>query len=635
MSFLAPLFLALLALALPILVLYMLKLRRREVEVSSTLLWQMLLRDREANAPWQRLRRNLLLFLQLLLLAALVLALARPFWPVPTIATGTLVVLLDGSASMNAVDAPGSGSRFETARAAVRQLIDGLGPDGSMSLILVGQQPAVLVPTTSSKEALREGLAQAQPAESPADWEAAVALAAGAVRAGQADDSIIVIISDGGLPENLPPLPTEVRYVPIGTSADNLAIEALALRPAAGGPQLFASVANYGPAERTVIISFYVDGQLFSAQQVPVPPGGTAPVVLQALPAQAAVYEARLSLPAGVDAAALDALPLDDRAFAVYQPPSAGRVLLVTSGNIFLEQVFAALSGSLGLSPFRLQPGQPLPAEPFDLYVFDGVITGTLPAGADLLLVDPPANDYFEVGGTYSNTTPVRVVADPLTQFVDWSAVNLLQARDVALPTWARPLVQTDEGPLVFAGETGGRRIAVLAFDLHDSDLPLQVTFPVLMANLLGYLAPAQPIAAGDGLRPGETLVIKPRGGDTVVAITDPAGQEFAATATEAGVLFAQTHRLGLYTARSNQGVLGRFAVNLFNPAESDIAPAPTITIGRSPIAPAPREAQGEWEIWPWLALAAFALLLVEWWVYHRGNVLPSLPLGRKAIGGQ
>ena len=87
MSLLTPTALALLALSIPILLLWMLKLRRRNVTVSSTMLWSKLLRDREANAPWQKLRRNLLLLLQLAILAALVLALARPFIPVPAVAS--------------------------------------------------------------------------------------------------------------------------------------------------------------------------------------------------------------------------------------------------------------------------------------------------------------------------------------------------------------------------------------------------------------------------------------------------------------------------------------------------------------------------------------------------------------------
>jgi Ca-activated chloride channel family protein len=138
-------------LAVPILLLYMLKLRRRQVQVSSTLLWQMLLRDRQANTPWQRLKRNLLLFLQLLILAALVFALARPALKVPSVAGGSLVVLLDGSASMNAYNLPSSGSsgqsgtlqsslqrqgnqtRFETARADVRNLIYSLPEDSRMT----------------------------------------------------------------------------------------------------------------------------------------------------------------------------------------------------------------------------------------------------------------------------------------------------------------------------------------------------------------------------------------------------------------------------------------------------------------------------------------------------------------------
>ncbi len=625
MAFLAPLSLLLGLLAVPIVILYMLKLRRREFSVSSTLLWQMVLRDREANSPWQRLRRNLLLLIQLLLLAALVLALARPFWRVPTVANGTLVVLLDGSASMQATDAAGAPTRFDAARAAIRQLIDGLGTNGSMSIILVGQQPQVLTTATANKSDLYDALNRAQPSQGEGDWAAATALASGAVRAGDAAHSVIVVVSDGGLPANLAPLPAEVRYIPVGTSSDNLAIGALAVRASAAGPQLFASVSNYGPAARPVIVSVSINGKLFSAQQLTVPPGGSSDMVLSDLPPGPAVYEARLTLPASAAAGSggrVDALSLDDQAWAVYQPPSAGRVLVISPGNIFLEQVFAALAVQMGFQPFRLRSGQPLPPDPFNLYVIDGPITGTLPAG-DLLLVNPSSNPLFAVGGVFTNTAGARAVqTEPLAQFVDWSGVHLLQAHQVDLPAWAHVVVQSPGGPLVFAGQVDGRRVAVFTFDLHDSDLPLQVTFPVLMSNLLNYLAPPQSFSAPDGGQPGQPVTIKTSGGEPNLSIQDPSG---ARRPVPSDGSFSDTGLLGVYTLYSNQTVLGHFAVNLFDPSESNIQPQPSIRIGRSDVTASGAQEQGQLEIWPWLAAAAFVVLLLEWWVYHRGMTVPKL----------
>ncbi|HWQ84092.1 MAG TPA: BatA and WFA domain-containing protein, partial [Anaerolineales bacterium] len=201
MNFLAPGWLWLGLLAIPILILYMLRLRRREVPVSSILLWKLLLREQQANAPWQKLERNLLLFLQLLALAALVLALARPALPTPSLVSGSVVVILDGSASMLAADAENGSPRFEAARVAALALVGDLPARARLSIVLAGDPPQIIAAAEDDPARLREALqnAQAQPVE--ADWQATLALAAGAASAPglSREAAEFILLSDGGL----------------------------------------------------------------------------------------------------------------------------------------------------------------------------------------------------------------------------------------------------------------------------------------------------------------------------------------------------------------------------------------------------------------------------------------------------
>src|SRR5450432_3071918 len=222
MSFLTPAALALGALAVPIVLLYMLRLRRRDIPVSSTMLWQQLLRDREANAPWQRLRRNLLLILQLLILAALVIALARPFVEVPTITTGRIALLMDASASMNATDV--QPNRFEAAKQLAYGIVDSLSDQDSLAVIRVADGPEIVANYTNNHTELHDAISSMQPSKTSADWDAALTLAA-AGGAG-ADKFTTLIIGDGGLPANLSAAYGNVRFIPVGTSDANMAITA-------------------------------------------------------------------------------------------------------------------------------------------------------------------------------------------------------------------------------------------------------------------------------------------------------------------------------------------------------------------------------------------------------------------------
>jgi hypothetical protein len=613
MSFITPLFLLLGLLAGPIILLYMLRLRRREVLVSSTLLWQKLLRDREANAPWQKLRRNLLLILQLLILAALVLALARPFFPVPAITSGSVVVLLDGSASMQASDV--EPSRFAVAKAEVEQIISDLSGNSQMTLIQVGQTPTVLAAATNDQTVLRQALENVQAEAATANWAAAFALATGAAQG--FSDARILIISDGGLPDDLPPLPVESIYVPIGSSGENLALTALATRDTERGPQLFASISNEGVIDREALLSVILDGTLFDSRRVSIPARSTANTTWQ-LPEETAVIQADLS------DLQTDYLAADNTAWAVHEGGINNRALLVTDGNLFLEQIYSVLPG---VEAFKAAPDSDLLSEPFDLYVFDSTpLPEPVPDG-DMLIINPQPGgtaDLFTVNGVFSDTVAVRLSDSPLLQFVDWREVHIRRGQQVDAPGMTT-LVQGEGGPLLLTGEHNGRRLAVLTFDLRDSDLPLQIAYPILMANITGWLNPGRAFDAPTGLKPGDPVTIAPGASATAVLVTKPDGTTWVQEVEEGDIFFTESGQLGLYQValRDSSGsrAAGSFAVTLFSPEESAIRPADTLQIGQTTVVSSGEEGDiGQRELWPWLAALAFIILMLEWWVHHRGT---------------
>jgi len=120
-----------------------------------------------------------------------------------------------------------------------------------MTVIQVSAVPEVLAAASRDKLVLRRAIESAQPSDVSADWFAAMTLAAaGAVGV---DELKVVIVTDGGLPADLPSVPGDVRFVSVGEESSNLAISALATSALPGRPsQLFARISNYGDTETDV-----------------------------------------------------------------------------------------------------------------------------------------------------------------------------------------------------------------------------------------------------------------------------------------------------------------------------------------------------------------------------------------------
>jgi hypothetical protein len=223
-------------------------------------------------------------------------------------------------------------------------------------------------------------------------------------------------------------------------------------------------------------------------------------------------------------------------------------------------------------------------------------------------------------------------VNDPLMRFVDLSGTHIAEAKRFVLPQWARVIARSQAGdPLIVAGDTGGRRVVAVGFDLHQSDLPLQVAFPIMLTNMVQWLQPSTSVDAPPTLGAGDPISIRPNPQADSIKVTPPGGGSATTLQPSSQVSYAGTDQLGVYTVEQSAkgAALGepeRFAVNLFSRDESDITPHTDVALQGAQTAPQPGKEERPAEIWPWVLLAGILLLAVEWWFYNRPG---GIRLGR------
>src|SRR4051794_8584170 len=229
MTFLAPAAFAFAA-AIPVVIVFYLLKRKRVVKlVSSTLLWQKFLAETQASAPFQRLRHNWLLILQLLMLALVIFALARPYLVGQSKSSRLRVIILDASASMQSTDE--SPSRFEKARAEALKWVDGLYDNDQMVVLQVAGTTEVKQSATGNKAALRRALQSCAATDGPTHLTEALKLAETLTR--DRKEAEVHLFSDGAVSDlsEFENKGLNLVYHPVGQRANNLGIIALDVRP--------------------------------------------------------------------------------------------------------------------------------------------------------------------------------------------------------------------------------------------------------------------------------------------------------------------------------------------------------------------------------------------------------------------
>ena len=607
MTFLAPAAAAL-AITLPAIVaLYFLRIRRPARVVPALHLWPDQIRDRQANVPWQRLRFSWLLVLQLLVAAFLVAAAVQPALPASASLAAHSIVLLDASASMQARDV--SPSRLDAAKREVGGLIDQLGPVDRMTLIAVTASPRIVASTTGDRDAMHHALNGVAATNGPADVSAALELAAGLVRPGE---SARAYLFSDGIVEPLRAsfaggLPFPIEYDRVGVSGENVALTSLVVRTGGQSRAAYLRVHNFGQQSRSFSVEWRSDAGLIDVRPMTLAGGQVQDLVLP-------VPDSATTVTARIDSG--DNFGLDDSVTAIARTPRAFHVLLVTPGNVFLEQTLRLRSD---FQVDVLAPADYRGSSAFAMTVFDRFSPPAMPDGP-FFMVDPPVGSPL-AGGAAIGVGRVRAsdAGDPLLTNVSLQDVHIARSQDLTRSTFGRALITSLQTPLVLVRDEPYRQ-ALFGFDIHESDFPLRIGFPVLVQNLSEWMLP--PSVPSRSFHPDEPVTIVPESGVTSVTVTRPDGSK-RVVAPGAIATFADTDQLGVYTV--DQAVAGQtdrswFSVNLFSEATSQLTPVAHLTLPPAQASPGAEDShRGFLQVWPWIALLGLVLVVAEWLAFHRG----------------
>lgn len=513
-------------LAIPLIILmYLLKQKYKETKVPSLYLWKKAVPQSKAQEPWQKLRKNILMFLQIAVAALLAFALGGPYIMGKSQVVD-YVLALDCSLSMQATDV--ADSRFETAKKDMIRLVEEAPPQTSFSVVLLQEEPTLLFSDAHEKQAVLQYIQKIKVTDGGVAWDKAKTIleAESEVLGGE-----IVIFSDnyGSLGD------LSVQEQVYNKGGNNSGLSILSYTEQEDGLSVLTRLENWGVGGEEKTVTLYADDTVFDTKSITLERGGAADITFRGVPKETKTIMVRL-FPE-------DDLQGDNKRYEGISSVNSEKVLLVTENNLFLEKALSLIDR---FELYKTTQEKAKDLSGYGLYIYDGYLPEVLPDDGFVMIFNPPKNAYV----TLSDEKDIQVTARTLenTGLSDISSISfdVLRAKPIQA-SWGKPLIRAGGDTLSIYGEYQGKKIAIFGFDLHDSDLPLNGGFPILLYRLAQWYFPEGEeglnqqqagTAISFSLRPEteKAWVITPEGNEVVVAPPFPS------------LPFIQTQQTGFYS---------------------------------------------------------------------------------------
>ncbi|MGL4790889.1 MAG: BatA domain-containing protein, partial [Anaerotignaceae bacterium] len=531
-------------LGVPVIVLfYILKQKYKVEEIPNLALWKAVIEQNEGSKWRQKLKKNLLMILQILAVVLGSLALANPVI-VGNAQRSNYIFAIDTSFSMQSTDE--NGSRLNKAKSDAINIVEN-SPTGTVfSIVNFNNNPSILINKITDKNATIKAINALTPTYSSRDDEGAITLIKSL--GGDTEENTLVF-TDTPIKGDI----VQPSHLIYGKSNDNYYISLVSKAE----NQVLVRVERSGTGEeKQVNVGIFGDGVIIDSYQILIGGGKSADVVFNL--EQNGYRE--------ITAKVLEEDILTaDNAYSITENKSEiKKALLVSSGNIFIEKSFSLING---IELYKKTPDNEI-LNGYDFYIFDGFLPETLPTDGQLLIINPPESSFFEIlEETEILTTTLST--SQLTQNIEDMAFYIESAKILNKPNWANTALTSAQGDLVFYGENLGQKTVVITFDLRQSPFPLKKEFPIFMYNIANYFLPhiggsnLQFFAGSLG-----NLNILPTALN--VEVISPSGNK---TTINSSSGFTQTNEIGLYTLKQslydNSENISYFVVNPVTTGES------------------------------------------------------------------
>ncbi len=571
-----------------VIALYILKRKYKEKEISSSLLWMEAYKNSIANTPWEKLKVNIMMFLQIIVLLLLIFALMNPFLNIGGKTYKNLIVVIDNTASMSTLYKEDK-TRLNEAKRIVKEYISSIKEDtenyiisynGSGNYNMVsdlddinqGYGSGAVSDVLSYVKALGEGL----------------------------EGYEVLVITD----KNLDLGEINGTVVSLANSGENASITNLAHKFTDDGIKIIATIKNNGDSDYSGDFSLYGEDNLLEVKTVELTKGESITLNYTYEDLNYKYLKGELSKN--------DLVSGDNTYYDVIGSNKEKKILLITEKNVFLEKSFSNLEN---VSLYKTNDVNNIPNEEYDLYVFDNVTPKIMPKSGGLLFINPESNEFFNLENI-SETKEGMSVEEELPTYLKNMSFVISDYKKIEVPYYGKALLKAGNDTVAFVGEVDGRSIGAIGFDIHNSDIALKKEFPVFMYELEEMMINSGALYKNN-FTCGDEIVVKGSTESEEIKITTPNKET---TKINRGESYENYSSLGIYKLKEVIGEEDKeelFSINY--PSEESIVDNEVVGENSNEKEQSKILKKGL-SLSPIILLGAIVLLLIEWILYLKGN---------------